>query len=295
MATYGDFIKLCRQDVHDFPIRRQETANSDGVTLIYQLQNPKIYEGSLVVQLNQGGNITNYTENSDYTVDYDVGQVIFNQGHQPPSGQDNVMFAYQSTYARDTDFLDMTNQVLLKLRKKLWIEVVNQTAPQFQTGLNQVDYPLFPLGSDVLSVIDVEYQTDPTAPWQSVRGVTNLVFYRDLQTLHMRPAFSVSGYQMRIRALRAYNLNTAVNATFEPQARYWPILRDFVEAEYWERRASLMARETGALTKEANFEGIDQLKKLAESSREEATVQLKSVKMVRPPQSIPTALFGTKA
>ena len=285
---YSDLITLLRQDVNDFPVRRFDSADGDGATSVYNLSNTKVLENSYVVQV---GGVTQ-TEGTAYTMYPDQGQIIFNSGYIPGVGNDNITFQYESVNMRDSDWIDLINQVLLAKRKKLWIEFVNETDPSIVTVLSQVDYPLSALASDIISLTNIEYQSSSTAPWQDTKGFTNCIFYRDLQTLHMRPPFYVGGYQLRIKGIRAYVLGTTAGSTLELQERYWPVVRKYCESYFWERLATRASWQTGALSKEVNFENMTTLKKLAADNRAQADDMLKQVKPIIPAVGIPNALYG---
>lgn len=288
MSLYSDLISSIRSDVNDYPVRRFDSADGDGVTSVFALQNSKVLENSYTFQV---GGVTQ-PENTAYVLDPNVGQVIFATGHLPPAANDNVTFQYESVNMRDADYVDLINQVLLSLRKKLWIEFINETDSSLISVLNLVDYPLSAIASDILQLNNIEYQTSPTAPWQDVRGFTNCIFYKDLQILHVRPPFSVSGYQMRIKGLRGYILGSSSSSTLELQQKFWPVVRKYVEALYWERMAAKATWQNGALAKEINFENMAQLKELATTVRKTADQLLSQVKLVKPPTSIPNVLFG---
>lgn len=292
MALYADIISLLRQDVGDFPIRRFDSADGDGQTVVFQLNDPKVYENSLSVKI--GGVLQ--VENTAYTVDYDVGQVVFNSGFIPVAGNDNVTFEYKSVNLRDADWIDIINQVLDNLRSKIWIEVIDSSNSALVTALDQVDYPLAGVADNILHILNIEYRTDnnPTnpAPWQDVKGKTNIVFYRDAQILHMRPPIQVTGYQMRMRFNRAYVKGSNPTSTFEPQSQYWHALRKYGEALYWERRAAMNSAQLGALSKEKMFENMQDLKKIAQTLRQEADQIFKRIRPKKPAVAIPQAVFG---
>jgi len=99
---------------------------------------------------------------------------------------------------------------------------------------------------------------------------------------------------MRIRYNRAYVKGTLPTSTFEPQARFWHVLRKYCEALYWERRAAMMAAQLGALSKETLFEDLKTMKKVASDLRKEADEIFKHVRPKKPPVSIPIQLFGVE-
>lgn len=288
MSLYSDFITKLRADVGDFPIRRFETANGDASTTLFQLQNAKIYEGSYTVKV---GGVTQ-TETTVYSVNADVAQIQFTTAGTPATGDDNISFEYQSVNLLNADWVDIINQVLQNLRRKLWVELLDEST--LTTVADQVDYATSGIATDIVHLLDIEYRTSSTAPWISVRAITNVSFYKDLQKIHMRPAFNTSGYALRIRANRAYVQGSVSTATFDVQEKFWPVIRKYCQAEYLERRAMEMAKETGAVSKEKSFESMSEMMKLASMKRQEADNLLKQIRPQKPALSIPTMIGGIK-
>lgn len=288
MAFYSDFITKLRADVGDYPLRRYETADGDASTSLFQLANAKILESSYTVKV--GG--ATQTETTIYSMNKDVGQVLFTTGNIPAAGSDNVSFEYQSVNLLDADWIDIINQVLQKLRRKLWIELTDETT--LTTVADQFDYATSGIAADIVHLLDIEYRPSSTEMWRSIRSVTNAMFYKDLQKLHLRPAFNTTGFAIRVRANRAYVQGTTASSTFEPQEKYWPVIRKFCQAEYLNRRAMEMAQETGAVSKEKAFENMTEMLKLAQMSMNSAEILLKQVKPQKPALVIPQVIAGIK-
>jgi hypothetical protein len=285
--TYNEIITKIRADVGDFPIRRYETANGDGATSLFQLAHPKVYEDSYVIKVDG----TPQVENTDFTIDKDIGQVLFLTDHIPTGGDDNVSFEYQSVNMLDADWIDIINQVLSHWRRKIWIELTDETS--LVTVRNQVDYDVATVATDVLTILNLEYRPTSSSPWRDIKADTNVVFYKDLQKIHIRPAFTISDNEIRIRALRAYVQGTATGSTFEPQDRYQPAIRTMAAALYFERQAAKMLETTAAVSKEKSFESAEVMFKLARQKKESAEVMLKQVRASKPSVTIPNAIAGT--
>lgn len=288
MALYSDFITKLRADVGDFPTRRYETADGDAATSLFQLQHPKVLESSYTVKV---GGVTQ-AETTAYSINKDIGQVLFTTGNIPASGSDNLSFEYQSVNLLDADWIDIINQVLQNLRRKIWVEVLNDTA--LTTVADAVDYATSGIAADIVHLLDIEYRLSSSVPWVSVRAITNVVFYKDLQKIHMRPAFNTAGYEIRVRANRAYVQGSTAAATFEPAEKYWPVIRKFCHAEYLARRAMEMMKETGAVSKEKAFENMTEMSKIVNAKRLEAENLLKQVRQPKPGLSIPHMIAGIK-
>lgn len=285
--TYSSFIALIRSDVRDYAKRRYETGDGDGSTAVFNLQNPKVLESSYTYKISG----VTQTESSDYDQDVNVGQVVFRSGHIPASGNDNVTFEYKSVNETDADWLDIINQVLQELRKKIWIEFTDETT--LTSVINQVDYALSSVAADVLHLLDVEYRLSSSDPWQKLG--TNVVFYRDLQKLHIRPAFDSSGLAIRLRGNRAYVQGATTAATFEVQTKFYPVVRKLCQAIYWERRAADMAKEVGAVSQEKFFENIESIQNISITIRKEAYLLLSKLRMPRPATAIPIKQNGINA
>ena len=304
MNYYSTFIALLRQDCNDFPIRQSETADGDGSTTVFNLKQPKVYEGSYTVSV--GG--VAQVEGVAYTMYPDVGQVIFNNGHIPAVGNDTILFQYQSVVLRDADYIDLINTQLQQLRKKLWIE--SQDEVTLTTVTDQNNYDLTPVKTaggytDIIWVIDFqikEVSNTPlppvqdslvTNPWRSARTVTNVRFYRDLQQLRLRPAFNSTGMPLRVFVIRAYNQGTTTGAVFEPQTRFWPVLRKFCQAEYLNRLVGyLLKNSLMAISKEKTYENLNDLRKMVTDVENQAQMMLKTVRPQKPAQMIPVAIYG---
>lgn len=286
MSTYADFITKCRADVGDFGMRQYETADGDGATLVFQLQSPKVLESSYTIQISS----VTKTETTHYTLDKNTGTVVFVTA--PAAGNDTVSFAYQQVNQLDADWLDIINQVLQQLRRKLWIEGTNESA--LDTVADQNDYALSGVAADIIHLLDVEYRVSSTDPWRSVRATTNAVFYKDLQKLHLRPAFTTGGYDIRLRFNRAYVQGTATSDSFEVQQKYWPVIRQYCKALYLERQAMAMTKEKGAVSKEKAFETSTELLRLAQVTRQAADAMLKQVRPQKPALAIPQAIDGVR-
>jgi hypothetical protein len=283
MATYSDFITKVRADVGDFGMRRYETADGDAATTLFNLKHPKMLESSTVIRISSVVQAA-----AAYTLYPDTAQVIFSSA--PASGSDNVSFEYQSVNLLDADWIDVINQVLSHWRRKIWKEITDETT--LDTVADQYDYATSSVAADIIRVLNLEYRVSSTDAWRDVRGVTNAMFYKDLQKIHLRPAFSTSGYDIRVRALRAYVQGTTTGATFEPQERYWPAIRRMAAAIYYERRAAAMMKETGAVTREKSFEDTATMFKLARQAKEDAEKMMAQVRPSKPSIAIPNAIAG---
>ncbi len=305
--TYATFIALLRQDAGDFPIRCFETADGDGSTTVFNLQNFKVYENSYVVQV---GGITQI-EGTAYTMYPDVGQIVFNTGYAPAVGNDNVSFQYQKVVLRDADYIDIINQIFQQLRRKIWIEAVDWTT--LSTVTDQNIYDLAPVKTaggytDIIYVIDFQVKelSNSSLPpaeledgdsivdvWRSARTVTNMRYYRDIQKIWIRPAFNTSGFPLRVYVIRAYNQGNATSSPFELQERYWPMFRKFCQAEYLNRLVGyLLKNSLTTLAKENTYENLNDLRKMVTDVTNQANMMLKVVRPSKPAQAIPVALFG---
>lgn len=281
---YSDFITQLRADTGDFALRRYETADGDGSTSVFQLAHPKILESSYTVKV---GGVTK-TEVTHYTINKDVGQIVFTSGNIPASGSENVSFEYQSVNLLNADWLNILNQILQQLRKKLWIEVVNSTA--LTTVADQAEYSLSGIASEIIYVLEADYRTSSTERWTPIATQSEVVFYKDLQQIHLKKPFDTAGYAMRFRVLRAYAQGDETTDTFEPQKTYWPVLQKFCHAEYLIRRAMEMSKEISAISKEKTFETMGEMMKLAAVLKQEARTMLKEIRPSRPAISIPFAI-----
>lgn len=278
---YSDFIDRCRAEVGDFPVKRFETADGDGSSTLFRIANAKIKESSYTVKVS---NVVK-TEGVDFQVDPDVGDFIFGSGSVPPDADDNVAFSYSSVNEKDTDWLRIANNALNRLYKKLWVEVVDETT--FTTDSNATEYDLSALSGEVISVLSVEIRSTPDTDWQSIKSYVNVWFNRSTQKLHVEPKFSISGYGMRIRVLRTFVQGTALNSTFEPDEKYWPILLDLCKAEYFRRRSAEAMKQTAGLSKEKTFETAQDLLRLARDIEAAAMDKLKQMRPTRPAVQIP--------
>lgn len=274
---YSEFITKLRADASDFAMRRYETADGDGSTTVFQLAHPKILESSYTVKVDS----TAQTETTDFAINKDVGQIIFTSGSIPASGSDNVSFEYQSVNMLNADWLDIINQVLQQIRRKIWAEITDETTLTSVAG--QHDYDLSGVADDVVYVLDFEYRTSSTERWVPVRSISDVVFYKDLQKLHLKQPFNTSGYELRLRVLSAYAQGTATTDDFEPQDRYHPAIRKLCQAEYLFRLAAKMSQEVSAVSKEKNFETITEMTKLANAMRDNG---MKMLKEVRPAKTL---------
>ena len=285
MATYSDFITQVRAEIGDYGMLQSESADGDGTSTIFRLQNPKILEGSMILKIS---GVTK-TEGTDYTIDEDTGDVTMTTA--PASGSDNITFSYKQVNATDADIIAMTNNVIDRLRRKLFVEVIDEST--ITSVANQVDYSLSTLGSfDIIRLVNVEYRIDSSSQRRALNSETNVVFYKDLEKLHIRPALSTSGYAFRFRFLRAYVKGVTTSGTFEVQDEYWGVILKYVKSEYLFRRAMEATKALGAISKEKTFEPISELMRLARFTREEADVLLASVKPTMPSSAIASALYG---
>lgn len=288
-TTYAQFISRLRSDMADFPIKRYETASGDGTTTIFNLQNPKILENTTVVTV---GGVTK-TSGTHYNIDANVGQLVFTNGNAPAApasgSQDNITISYSSVNETDADWISITNEILGLLRRKFWIEFVDEST--LESVSDQNDYSTTTVAADIIHLLDFEYKVSDTAPWQSIRSFTNAVFYKDLQKIHIRPAFSASGYNLRIRGNRAYVKGSTTSSNFEPQEKYWPAIQKLAGATYLDRRATEMSKQLGAVSKEKAFESMADMIKLALSWRNSGMALVKELKPSRPAKVIPFSIM----
>lgn len=281
--TYAQFITKLRADVGDFGKRRYETADGDGSTTLYNLKHPKVLESSMVIRISSV-----VQASSSYTIDADNGQVIFNSA--PASGNGNVSFEYRSVNLLDADWLDIINQCLQHWLKKIWKEFVDEST--LDTVADQVDYSTTSIATLILGILNLEYRLSSTGVWQDVKAETNVQFYRDLQKIHIRPAFTTSGYDLRVRGIRAFTQGSATSSTFEPDDRYHAAIRKLAQSMYMSRLAQLRLKEVGAVSKEDSFETTAELFRTARELKREAEEDMKKVRMPKPSLRIPNVRSG---
>ena len=284
--TYATFISLLRSDVSDFPNRRFESADGDGTTTLFHLKHPKFLESTMTIKI---GGATQAA--STYTLSPNSGQVVFNTA--PASGNENVTFEYQSVNETDADWIDIANQALQYWRRKIWIEFVDVTS--LTSVVDQVDYALSTIAADVVHVLNVEVQHSTNADqWQDLSTHGNVIFYKDLQKLHIRPPFKTAGYQLRVRGNRAFVQGSTPAATFEAQTKYQPAIREFCKATYIERRALARLQETSAVAKENTFKDMTETLKVAQQIKQNAETMMKTVRPTKPAMQIPNVNAGIR-
>ena len=284
---YSAFITKCRRFVQDFSILTQDTFDGDAATKNFRTNHRPILEGSYTIKVD---NITK-TETTDYTINLDTGVIAFVS--TPASGSDNVIIEYEYCIARDTEWLDIINSVLSDLREKIWIDANDETT--FDIVKDQDDYGLNSISADIFAVIDVWYKKSSEADWKSVTRDTNVKYFKEQNVLNLRPSFSSSDYDLRIRYLEAYALGSATTSTFEPVTKFHEMIKYFCGAEYVERFIMLKIKEMGAMTKEPSYESMAEIRNYSSHLRKIAELKLARVKSEYPPIAVQTIREGIKS
>lgn len=128
MITSG-FIKQLRRQFHDNPELHQDSIVGDGSSTVYQAKFAPIKEGSSELSIN---NVIK-TENTDYTLDYDTGDIELTN-----ATSNTISHVYNSVKFRDADWLNAIQAGHQAMGDQFFKTVVMDTSSMQISGGSQI-------------------------------------------------------------------------------------------------------------------------------------------------------------
>jgi len=243
--TYETFIAKLRLELKDTDKIARDKWDGDGSTTLFMTNYKPIKDASYTVKI--GG--VEKTENTDYTIDKDLGLLTFTSA--PASGSDNVEMTYRYQKLRDADYLEIINDGIDHFRWKFWKETEDTTT--ITTTKDQYNYDLSGL-TDILYLIQVWYKTSSSATyWTAVSGLTNWKYLIRQKKLYVDPPFSSSSLPMKFRYLQSFTKGTTTSATLDIPDEWLLPYKYYVYARYYERLIPEKIHETAAITTQPSF------------------------------------------
>lgn len=283
MALYSDVIADIRKENRDLKRRERDLFDGDGVSSVFILTKDCVVAGSYELRVSNALK----TEGVDYTLDRDSGEIVMTAA--PAAGNDNVAFTYQYVRATDEQYVDWLNDGLDHFRKKLWVEVIDDSTLTSTADANEID--LSSISSNVEAMVDVWFKdmanADTSLPWATLSSVTNVSYLRGLNKLQISPPLPVTGWPIKVHLLRGFTKGSAVGDTFPVPDRFINVFKLYAKAEYLMAEAYKRLHDTTAVTKEETFVPSDRLFAQASKIMQEAESECSRVRQPRPATKIP--------
>jgi hypothetical protein len=285
--TVSDFITKLRRKSKDFPTTTSEKFSGDGVAVIFRTNKTPIVESSYTVVVD---GVTK-TETTDYTVDLETGDFTFTSA--PSSDTDNVVITYNYARLSDNSWLDIINSVVAELRFKIWQEGVDETT--LTTVANQDEYELDDISDQIFKVLGVWTRSSSNVNWRSLDTETNVTYHRDRNVINVRPYLQSSGYEMKVRYLKFYDMfSTTADCLVIPEEYREPIVY-YCLVRYLDDIVNDLIVNAGATVRQDSYEPLNNLLNLRSRYEQQAEKILLRVKPRMPSTKIPTMQLGIKS
>lgn len=281
--TYAELIADIRRENRDLKRRERDLFDGDGVSVVFMASKDNIYPSSYTVKISS----VVKTEGVDYTLDQDTGELVFTTA--PASGNDNVSLEYQYVRASDAGYLDWLNEGIDHFRKKLWVEVLDDSTLTTTADANEIS--LDSISTDIEAVAEVWFKdvanADSSIQWSTLSSITNVSFLRRLNKIHISPPLPITGWPIKVHLLRGFTKGTAVGDTFPAPDRFLKVYKLYAQAEYLMQEAYKRLHDTTAVTKDDTFVPADRLFAQAAKIMQEAESECSRVRVPRPATKIP--------
>lgn len=282
--TYQTFIDDLRLAVGDLETLTQDKWDGDAATTLFRSSHRPILDDSYEVSISD----VLKTETTDYTLNKDTGILEFVSA--PASGTKNVKNNYKYAFLRDDEYITIINDVLKRWRRKIWVESVNETT--FNSVADADEYDLDSISTNIIWLINGWFKTSSATEWVAIGRDRNWEYWPESNKIILRPSFATADYDLRLHYLATYNLGSTVGSTFEPNAKFHSAIRKACLAEYWERFASYLLRNTESFSKEMTFHPASEIMKQALQLRKLADVELALIKPRYPESQIRNVIGG---
>ena len=238
--TYSTYISKLRIKLHDLSTLERNRWDGDATTTLFQTSKRPIKDGSYLIKVDG----VEKTENTDYTLDKDLGLLTFVSA--PASGSDNVEMTYRAYILRDDEYLELINNAIDHFRWKFWKEADDTSS--ITTTKDQYEYDLSSL-TGILYVVNCWYKSSSSSTiWEAIQGLTNWKYLTRQKKLFVNPTFSTSSLPMKIRYLKSFTKGTAISDDLDIPDEWLLPYEYYIKARYYENRVPEKVNETAAVT-----------------------------------------------
>lgn len=230
-------ISQLRREVGDIPKLTKLARKGDGTITLFNTGRNPIVEGSYTVSKGTSAQ----TENSNYTIDLDSGDINFNNA--PTSAYSTT---FQGKYAnwRDKNYVEAINNAVEDLHARGFFRQTVRQSIYFSAGVRAFAGP-----SACIDAYELVY-SPVSATFQKLGW--NWSYQQDANkfVFGTAPTTKLSGAVSYLRRMQTY---TATSATLDINAAWLTLIKKNVKAQYWSFMAGKSAAQGNAKIEEGHF------------------------------------------
>lgn len=272
MVTSG-FIAQLRRQYRDLPILHNDVIVGDGSSTVFASKTFPIKEGSSELSIN---NVIK-TENTDYTLDYDTGDIELTS-----ATSNTISHVYKSVNFRDADWLDAIAAGHQSLGDQFFKTVVMDTSSMaISSGSQKINCP-----AGCIRIISLfESDNFSTSPSRWVPLQTNWRYDRRSNKILTSVKPSRNNY-IAASYLRKVITPSSVTMSLDIEDDWQQIVGAKAGEQYFRSMAGKIGQQGNATVEEGHL-NVQALRILANDSAQEFEVLRKRLKPVMPNLGLP--------
>lgn len=284
---YSDFITQLRNQCGDTKRFKHIDFIGDGTSNVFQMpidSFPVLDQvGTYTVKV--AG--TTKTETTDYSLDKETGTLVLVS--TPSNGQAVTIDSY-AVYLTDSSWLSVVNSVIRSLGNDFWKEFTDTS--NFTTSSNMVSLQLSSAQPFCIAVFEFQFRASATSDWKNVSDLANWRYEKETTTIYIgtRNAMTVSGYSIRLRGLKSYDIGDSVSDTLDVQSKFLTILEFGALARYWRWRYKNVVELVSKLSTENTRTPLQELIMLSDRFDRLYEMEKSKLKPQKPAMVIPQFL-----
>lgn len=272
MVTSG-FIQQLRRQYKDLPELHNDVIAGDGSSTVYQSKFAPIKEGSSELSINS----VIKTENTDYTLDYDTGDIELTT-----ATSNTISHIYKSVKFRDADWLDAIVAGHQSLGDQFFKTVVMDTSSfMISAGSQKINCPAGCIR--VLSLFESDNFTSSPNKWVPIQ--TNWRYDRRSNKVLTSVKPTRNNY-MAASYLRKVIAPSSVSMALDIEDDWQQIVGAKAGEQFFRSMAAKIGQQGNATVEEGHL-NVQALRVLANDSAQEFEVLRKRLKPVMPNLGLP--------
>lgn len=284
--TYADYIALLRAQVGDVPRYEHVSWTADGQSnvMVMPPDTYPVYDGAEYT-VKVGGVLQ--TEDVDYTLDKTGGTMRF---VSTPTVNTTITIDHQRVRQLDSHYLEIINDVVKSLGNDFFKEFVDDSTFTTTSGMLSLS-----LATDIpkcTAVYEFQYRRTTSEDWQPVAELANWRYDADNKIIYIgiADAFPESGYQLRIRGLKGYDLGTATSDEIDVQDKFLTIIEYGFMARYYRWRYKDVVELVSKMSTEATRTPLQELIMLVDRFERSFEMEKARLKPQKPAKIVPRFL-----
>lgn len=223
------------------------------------------------------------TESTHYTLDKTTGTLtmVSTPGNNIPLTIDSI-----SVFLLDTDWLQITNDVIKSLGNDFWKEFVDTT---LTTTAGMLSISLASAQPYCIAVYEFQHRSSSAMDFIPVAEYCNWRYDQDNNIIYIGAisAFPTSGETLRVRGLKTYVLGDTTDDTLDVQDKFLTIIEYGCIARYWRWRYKSVVELVSKMTQEATRTPLQELVMLSDRFDRLYEIEKAKLKPTKPARIIP--------